>query len=147
MTSEMQAFKQAYFAQTGRMAREAMEAKAKAGIYPLKLPIGYKRVFVNGEERIELDPQTAPIIRLVFELIARKRSSLAKALAIARGKGLKGHSGEPISWGALHRLLSNSFYIGEYKYNGNIIRGIQRPLVNGNLWRRASLALKGRIKG
>lgn len=61
MTNEMQDFKRAYFAQTGRMAREAMEAKARGGIYPLKLPIGYKRASVSGEERIEIDPDSGPL--------------------------------------------------------------------------------------
>src|SRR3989344_3925280 len=134
MTNEMQAFKRAYFAQTGRMAREAMAAKARSGIYPLKLPIGYKRVFAEGEERIEPDPQTAPIIKLAFELIARKRSSLSKVLATVRAKGLKGHSGQPISLSALHRLLTNSFYFGVYKYNGSVVQGNYRPLVNRGVW-------------
>lgn len=146
MTNEMQEFKRAYFAHTGRMAREAMEAKARSGIYPLKLPIGYRRVFTDGDERIELDPQTAPLIKLGFELIARKRSSLSMVLATVRAKGLKGHSGEPISLSALHRLLTNSFYFGEYKYNGSVVQGNYRPLVSRSAWNLVDSALGQRIR-
>lgn len=146
MTNEMQEFRRAYFAQTGRMARETMEAKARSGIYPLKLPIGYRRVFVDGEERIELDPQTAPIIKFAFELIARKRSSLSKVLTAVRAKGLKGHSGEPISLSALHRMLTNPFYYGEYKYNGIVVQGNYRPLVSRIVWNLVGNALRGRTR-
>ncbi|MEK7171176.1 MAG: recombinase family protein [Patescibacteria group bacterium] len=146
MTNEMHEFRRAYFAQTGRMAREAMETKARSGIYPLRLPIGYKRVFVEGEERVELDPQTALIIKLAFELIIRKRSSLSKVLVAVRAKGLKGHSGQPISLSALHRLLTNSFYFGDYTYHARVVKGNHRPLVSRDVWNLVSSALRGRIR-
>lgn len=38
MTNEMQDFKSAYFAQTGRMAREAMAAKAQNRHLPAQAP-------------------------------------------------------------------------------------------------------------
>jgi|CXWL01.1.fsa_nt_gi hypothetical protein len=146
MTKELQEYKRAYFAQTGRLASQAMEAKAKSGIYPLRLPIGYKRVFQNGKEHIEIDPTTAPLIRLAFELIARRRSSLSKVLATIRIKGLSGHSGQPISWGALHRILRCEFYTGVVRYRGKTGQGCQEPIVGRSLFERAQSSLMSRQK-
>lgn len=54
-------FKRDYYAMTGTMARLAMADKAKLSLYPLRLPIGYRRVFVDGAERVQIDPEIAPL--------------------------------------------------------------------------------------
>ncbi|MCR4277907.1 MAG: recombinase family protein [Candidatus Berkelbacteria bacterium] len=139
-------FKRDYYTMTGTMARLAMADKAKKGIYPLRLPIGYKRIFVNGEERIEIDPESGPLVRLAFELAARKRSSLTKVLQLVRARGLKGHSDKPISRSALHRLLTNEFYTGKVAWKGRSYAGVHQALVCSRLFAEVQESLTDRRK-
>lgn len=140
-------FKSEFYAMTGEMARLGMERKAWAGIYPLRLPIGYRRVFVDGAERIEIVPEAARLVRLAFALAAKKRSSLTKILAVLHAESMKGYSGKLITRSALHRLLTNRLYFGVIPYKGAEIPGIQSALVSRGLFLQVEKRLKGRRKG
>lgn len=142
----MRQFKQVYFAHTGALAKEAMRAKAQVGIYPLRLPIGYRRIIGEFGERIVLDAQKAPLVKLAFTLAAKKRSSLSQILSALRERGLTGHSGEPISRSALHRMLRNPFYKGNLPYKGISSTGSQPRLISQHLFDGAARAIVDRCK-
>jgi DNA invertase Pin-like site-specific DNA recombinase len=67
--------------------RKGMREKAEQGIYPSRPPIGYRN---NKAERTnEIDPQTAPILKRMFELYANGGCSLLNvrtALKLEFGK-------------------------------------------------------------
>ncbi|MBI5707285.1 MAG: recombinase family protein [Armatimonadetes bacterium] len=139
-------FKRDYYAMTGTMARLGMEKMAKSGIYPLRLPIGYRRVYEDGGERIEIDQVTAPLVRLAFKLAGQKRSSLTKILAVVRARGLNGHSRTPITRSALHRMLTNGFYAGVLHRKGESLEGAHAQLVSGGAFRSVQDELSRRRK-
>lgn len=137
---------QNYYAMTGAMARLGMERKVKTGIYPLRLPIGYMRRLIDGVEQIEVDPETAPLVRIAFELVAKKGSSLNQVLDVILEKGLAGQSGAPITRSALYRLLTNEFYIGSLRWKGERLRGTHPRLVRYEKFAAAQSALALRCK-
>lgn len=139
-------YKRDYHSFTGQLAKHAMAAKAQSGIFPLRLPIGYRRVFIEGVEKIEIDPISGPLVKLAFELASRKRTSLSKILKIVQAKGLKGHSGEPISRSALHRMLTNEFYAGRLLWKGASVIGAHRPLVGQRRFRSVQETMANRRK-
>src|SRR5437762_390564 len=61
-------------------ARKGMQEKAEQGIWPTVAPLGYRNVVgPDGKKIIEPDPETAPLIRHLFEWYAAGTLSLREA--------------------------------------------------------------------
>jgi len=117
-------------------ASKGMLEKARQGLWPSYAPIGYKNV-VGADRRktIVIDPETAPLVSLLFEWFASGCYSLIGVRERARAAGLKGRRGnKPICVGTVHRALRNRFYTGSFDWAGEIYDGAHEPLVSVELW-------------
>ena len=64
-----------YSQNLGEETVKGMTEKARAGIYPSFAPVGYQNVDgPNGKRIIVPDPETAPVVREVFERFARENT-------------------------------------------------------------------------
>lgn len=77
-----------------------------------KAPYGYRRV----EGRLEPDPATAPIRRLIFELYAEHRAFVTVARELER-RGIPPPAGRRWSDMSVKWLLSDPVVIGQHRYN------------------------------
>lgn len=59
-------------------------------------------------------------------------------------QGLAGWSGKPMSWPAFRNLILSPFYVGLAKYDGELYRGPQGPLVDLETWKAARRNLLAR---
>lgn len=79
------------------------------------IALGYKTV---GEDKhFEIDPETAPIVRLIFEMYADGKTvtEITQHLNLS---GIKTSRGVPFNKNSLHTILKNKRYKGIYTYKG-----------------------------
>jgi site-specific DNA recombinase len=116
-----------YFAWNGKLASQGMAAKAARGEYPSAAPLGYKNVRTPEGTRLEIDPETAPLVREAFRLHAQGLS-IRKILRIVTERGLRSKHGKPLGPSALHHMLSNPVYHGVIMWNGQKANGAHQPI-------------------
>lgn len=90
---------------------------AKKGRLYLQVPFGYRKIGKRKEARIEVDPETGPIARLVWEAYLELKSSGAVAEVLNELCGTKFAKSD------VGRLLSNHFYAGYLRYDGHVHKG------------------------
>ena len=119
--------------------------RAEKGLWNGDLALGY-RVGADGKTP-EIDPETAPAVRLAFELSAAGHGDNAIArLLNERGyttRGKRPDSG-PFSKDSLFVLLQNPFYIGKVSYKGEYFPGLQPALISADLFERTQAARRRR---
>ena len=127
-------------------ARKGMQEKAEQGIWPSLAPHGYCNVRrTDGRSVIEVDPVIGPIVSNLFGWYASGDFSLRELAAKAHGGGLVNRrSGAPMAVSAIHSVLRNRFYTGDFLYKGQIYRGTHQPLASYELWSRVQAMLDGR---
>lgn len=134
-----------------------------------KPPYGYKKVVIKEGKRkchtLEPDPETAPIVKMVFEMYAGGTNSnqIAKHL---RSMGIKTAEGGPWNVDGVKRMLTNDHYIGMVHWNkrktikvvedGEVVAtrprssdflvypGKHQPIIERELW-DAVQAIKGKL--
>jgi site-specific DNA recombinase len=127
-------------------ARKGMQEKAEQGIWPTKAPLGYKNVTApHGKKIIAPDPDVAPIITQLFHWYATGSLSLKEVAEKARSLGLTyRRTGAPVPVSAIHTVLRNRLYTGEFEWKGRCFRGQHQPRVTRELWQRVQGVLDGR---
>jgi len=114
--------------------RRGIRKKLRDGVYPNMPPPGYMndpraRTIVFDEER-------APIIRRMFETYATGDYSGADIWRMAEEWGLVGVRGKPLSMSRVHAILANSFYVGIFRFNGEVYEGKHPALISRDLFKR-----------
>ena len=143
LMGDMQAAFSRYFsAQLSERVKEAMEAKARKGIYPSYAPVGYLN---DRETRIVVcDSQMAPIIRELFATYANTAISVSELVKWARKRGLRTRKGGVMAKSAIHKVLSNPIYVGTVHWGNVRVKGIHDPLVPQYLFDRVQAKLHSR---
>lgn len=77
------------------------------------LPIGYHAV----DRRIEIDPETAPIVREMFDMYLRGEGLMA-CVDFLNMHGLTSARGGRITKSVVHRMLRNKRYVGNFDESG-----------------------------
>ena len=124
--------------------KRGLHAKAKRGDYPGLAPIGY----IN-DSRIKLvavDKKKSKIVRRAFELYAEGNWRLEDATNFLAEHGIKTKGGIPIKRDQVSYMLSNPFYIGLFRYAGELHEGNHEPIVTKQLFDKVQEALKARSK-
>jgi hypothetical protein len=106
-----------------------MREKASQGIYPGHAPFGYRNN--KAERTIEVDPVDSPIVSRIFALYvtgSHSLSSLARAIRLETGK--------TISRNNLHMILKNPFYLGFFKWSGQIYQGTHPLFLDRSLFEK-----------
>jgi site-specific DNA recombinase len=127
-------------------ARKGMQEKAEQGIWPTKSPLGYRNVAgPDGKKVIATDPEVAPIVSKLFEWYATGQYALKEIAQKAREAGLiYRRTGASVPVSAVHSILRNRLYTGQFEWNGKLIQGRHQPLVSVELWKRVQGVLDGR---
>ena len=116
--------------------KKGMSEKASQGTYPGRAPFGYRNNIAT--RTIEIHPEKGAIARRVFEMYASGRFSL-----LALSKELRHVTGTCISKTNLHKMLTNPFYIGHFKWSGLTYQGTQPSLISSELYAQAQSVLHG----
>ena len=127
-------------------ARKGMQEKAEQGIWPTKSPLGYRNVASpDGKKIIAIDPEVAPIVSKLFEWYATGQYALKEVAQKARDAGfLYRRTGASVPVSAVHSILRNRLYTGQFEWNGKLFQGRHQPLISVELWERVQGVLDGR---
>ena len=117
--------------------RKGMIEKAEQGIFPSFAPLGYINVECEGKRFIQPDPDIAPFVRRLYEWYATGNYSLLQLSKRAYNEGLRFRkTGKKVPKSAVHKILKNPIYYGEFLWNGKRYRGIHEPLITKGLYDR-----------
>ena len=127
-------------------ARKGMREKAEQGLWPTVAPLGYRNVQgPNGKRIIEPDPESAPLVRGLFESYAHGTQSIKEAAHEVRSAGLVSRKrGSRIPTSTIHNILRTRLYMGEFEWNERVYQGTHEPIVSKDLWDRVQAVLDNR---
>src|SRR3989344_1555687 len=127
-----------------------LRAEARRGGYPSTAPLGY----LNDPRTrtIALDKKKAPAIRKAFDMYAEGKSryeDIARFLfenGIATGatRGWTKGGGRLLKRDQIEYLLSNHFYVGRFRYAGELYDGTHTPIVSKELFDQVQKVLRER---
>lgn len=129
--------------------KKGMRQKCVEGGWPTWAPLGYRQVTETEEKKrtggIVPDPETAPIVRELFEAAA-EGASLGSLAKMAQRAGLRGARGGTVAKQQLSKILRAPVYYGETRWGGETYRGKYEPLIDRETWERANRALSDASK-
>jgi DNA invertase Pin-like site-specific DNA recombinase len=115
--------------------KRGLRQKVRRGECSSLAPVGY--INNSRTKSIVVDKKRAPIIRRAFELYAQGNMSLEDVSDfLARGKILT-RDGKRIHITRTTFILKNPFYIGLFRYAGEIYEGKHEPIIAKKLFDRA----------
>ena len=108
-----------------------------------KSALSYRNVLgTDGKRAIAPDPEVAPVITKMFEWYAPGTLSLEQVTEKAFAEGLSyRRTGAPVPVSAVHTILHNRIYTGEFVWKGCIHKGRHTPLISVELFERAQYSL------
>jgi site-specific DNA recombinase len=145
-----------YSRDQSRRALEGMKARANAGEYPSKPPLGYinaPRTGVDGEAirrgtRIQKLPWCDPLLLRMLDLRLGGASYKAIAAAVLKEGLVPAHKRGPFAQAAaatkVELLLKNPFYMGRFQWNGDEYAGTHEPVFSAVQWEQLQATFHGK---
>ena len=105
-------------------------------------PLGYLNDYRT--KTIIPDPQFASVIRQIYETYSSGHYTLREISFLLKEKGATTRHEKPYSQSKVRWILSNPFYIGLFRYNGELYEGNHKPLIEKVLFDKVQQILKQR---
>jgi site-specific DNA recombinase len=116
---------------------KGMMQKAKSGWYPSMARIGYKNISDGKRKIIVPDPESAPLIRKLFEKYSQGKYSLDDIVRYAIEINLKSKNGNDLHRSQIQDILRNIIYTGKYfNYGGVRYPANHEAIIPFELWER-----------
>lgn len=123
-----------------------MKEAVREGRYVWMAPIGYDNVRVAGKATIAPNPIMAPLIKEVFEMVAKNNQSTEDIRKIVTSLGLHLKNGKPISKQYFYKILRNRVYIGMIEKFKESHKGLFEPIIEEGIFNQVQRVLKQRGK-
>ena len=122
--------------------KRGLRQKVRLGHCPSKAPIGY----INDvrTKTIIVDRKRAKVIKQAFQLYAVGDKRLEDIADFLAHSGVTTRTGKRISKTRASFILSNPFYVGLFKYGGELHEGKHEPIITKPLFDEAQVVLKKR---
>lgn len=116
---------------------------AENALYNGRKLLGYTG---RKEQKYEIDPKTAPIVKKIFEdyVMGKPLQTIANELNESGFKTIKGNE---FGVNSLANILHNRAYIGEYKWGKHIIKGGMPRIISDELFVEAEKVLTKNRRG
>ena len=122
--------------------KRGLRQKVRNGIFPSQAPIGY--INDSRTKTIIVEKKKAKILKSMFERYAKGNQRLEDISHFLADAGIVTRSGKLISKTRIAFVLSNPFYIGLFKYSGEIHEGKHEPIIAKKLFDEVQEVLKQR---
>ncbi len=122
--------------------KRGLRQKERMGIFPSQAPLGYMND--SRTKTITVDKKKSKIVRLAFEQYTKGNQRLEDIANFLAKSGVTTRTGKRISKTKAFFILSNPFYIGLFKYGGEIHEGKHEPIIAKKLFDEAQEMLKSR---
>lgn len=124
--------------------KRGLRQKVRRGEFPGIAPVGYLNDVRT--KRIVVDKEKAPIIVDAFKLYAKNESILDDIAHFLATKGVLSRGKIPVKRDRVTFLLSDPFYVGLFRYGGEIHVGVHEPLITKKLFNAVQKVLLERSK-
>ncbi|NLB35032.1 MAG: recombinase family protein, partial [Elusimicrobia bacterium] len=129
----------------GEEVKKGQKEKIAQGGFPTKPPIGYKTIGEKGHKIHIIDEKMAPLAKKMFELYSTGNYSLNALVDTMHKEGLRNSNGNKVGKSSMHKLLSNVFYYGKFRWNDEVYNGSHEPLITKDLFDRVQEKLVRKI--
>ena len=122
--------------------RRGIRQKLRRGEFPGKPPVGYA-----NEPRLRtivIDDHKAPLVRRMFEEFATGKFTVKQLRDRVTSWGLLSTRGQRPALSKLYKTLANPFYIGLFRYNGELHDGSHERLIPQELFDQVQAILRRR---
>jgi site-specific DNA recombinase len=124
----------------GINVQRGQRARASTGYRPCLTPLGYTIERRAGEtkSRVIIDPERAPIVKQIFQMVAERGISIRQLALWSRGVAdFRTRKGKFVTMSIIQRMLHNAFYTGTFEYpqkSGKWFKGDYEPLITKELF-------------
>ncbi len=122
--------------------KRGLRQKVRKGECPGQAPLGYLNDRLN--KKIVIDPQTSKIVQNMFFLYSTGKYTLEQMSNFLAKNKIFTKNGRNITKDRVKVLLTNPFYYGYFRFNGEIYQGIHKPLITKKLFDRIQEVIKDR---
>ena len=112
--------------------KRGLRQKVRMGIFPSQAPLGYLND--SRTKTIVVEKKKSRIVRLAFEKYTKGNMRLEDVSNFLAKSGVTTRTGKRISKTKVSFILSNPFYIGLFKYGGEIHEGKHEPIISKKLF-------------
>lgn len=118
-------------------------AKLERGEWPNHAPIGY----VNNkvDKSVDVDPLYARYVIRVFEIYSKGGRTMKEVANTLHQEGFRSTSGGKLFPSMVHKIITNPFYYGVMKRDGQLYPGKHRPLVSKEQFDNANAVLSSKL--
>lgn len=125
---------QYYLDNLSEEVKKGQKEKISEGWLPTKPPYGYKTIGEQGHKIHVLNEEVVPLIIKMFELYGTGTVSIKKLSKEMFNLGLRSDTGKMVAKSRLHRLLNDPFYVGDFRWKGEVYKGKQNPIISRELF-------------
>ncbi len=108
-----------------KIMRGQRESIAKGRFCGGPIPYGYK--LVDG--KLVADEKKAPVVRYLFEQYS-SGVPMKEIIDELNRRGVRGSRGGALTYNTFSRVLTNTTYIGQYKYRGEVVPNLAEPMID-----------------
>lgn len=98
------------------------------------IALGFK---VNEHKQFEIDPEKAPLVRMIFEMYADGRK-VTEIVERMNSMGYRTAHGSQFNKNSLHTILKNKRYIGTYTYKGTEIPNSMPRIISDEVFNKVA---------
>ena len=125
-----------YSAALSVRVKRGMKARLERGEFPGVRPIGYLVDQSVKPHSTKTDPERAPLVRELFEVVARDGLTLREASAWSKRRGLRSRKGRLLAMSETHFLLTNPAYYGMIRTGSGLFKGAHKAIITKDLFDR-----------
>ncbi len=125
----------------GINVKRGLKNKVEMGWRPGLPPLGYmnERSINRGQNRIFVDPERAPTIKRMFEMVAYQQMTGRAIYTYLREMNFKTRTDKFVTLSSIYKILKNHFYYGMFESprgSGKWYKGAHEPLITKELFDR-----------
>lgn len=126
--------------------REGLSRRVQNGLFPGRVPFGYRTIRVEGRSLPEVDPLNGPKVTRLFHFYAYECLTLDTLSDKLVEEGISYRDSTPrFPRNSRHNILRDRSYIGEVQYKGQWFPGKHAPLVDRTTWDRVQVLLGEKV--
>jgi len=122
--------------------KRGLRQKVRMGIFPSQAPVGYLND--SRTKTIVVEKKKSRVVRLAFEKYVKGDMRLEDISTFLAKSGVTTRTGKRISKTKASFILSNPFYVGLFKYGGELHEGKHEPIISKKLFDEAQEMLRKR---
>jgi len=132
----------------GINVKRGLRAVVEKGLWPALAPIGYKNLYRSDKPgHLKIDPARGYVIKLMYEKAVEGWSHRKIRHWLQHELDFISSGGKHLSLSSVQRILTNSFYYGEFEYprgGGKWCKGQHQPLITKDVFDQCQKELNKR---